>query len=286
MTFFPEAPPPKSLKPNSHTVNSSIQTFAPIRVVLPAFNEEKDLPRLLDRLQASLDAVGRQYEIIVVDDGSKDRTAEIAQEAAMRMPVRLVRHAVNQGLGRAMQTGLSVAADLGGVVVTMDADNSHDPRYIAEMVAVLERESVGLVIASRFRPGSQVQGVPWHRRMLSWGCFLAMKLALPYKGVRDYSTGFRAYSPAAIRALVEKYGDRLVEVSGFACMLEILAKLRTVGASAKEIPYTLRYDEKLGVSKLRIMRTLRQYGSVVSRFWMQAPARGWQRSLLLLVADV
>ncbi|WP_075089441.1 glycosyltransferase family 2 protein [Verrucomicrobium spinosum] len=267
-------------------MNPSLQSSAPIRVVLPAYNEEKDLPRLLDRLQASLNAMGRQYEIIVVDDGSRDRTAEIAEAAAGRMPVRLVQHTVNQGLGRAMQTGLSVAADLGGVVVTMDADNSHDPCYISEMVAVLERESMGVVIASRFRPGSLVQGVPWHRRMLSWGCFLAMKLVLPYKGVRDYSTGFRAYSPEAIKALVEKYGDRLVEVSGFACMVEILAKLRTVGTPAKEIPYILRYDEKQGVSKLRIIRTLRQYGSVVGRFWMQVPAGAWQRSLLLMVADV
>jgi hypothetical protein len=102
--------PSHLLKLNSLTVNSSINTLAPIRVVLPAYNEEKDLSRLLDRLQASVDAVVRQYEMIVVEEGSKGRTAEIAEDAALRMPMLLVRHAVNQGLGRAMQTGLTVAA--------------------------------------------------------------------------------------------------------------------------------------------------------------------------------
>ncbi|MEZ0388993.1 MAG: glycosyltransferase [Verrucomicrobium sp.] len=268
---------------------TSTLSRAPISVVLPAFNEEKDLPRLLERLKNSLESLGRPYHIIVVDDGSADRTAEIAEEAANRMPVLLIKHARNQGLGRAMQTGLSAAGKLGGIVITMDADNSHDPRYIGEMVEVLERKSVDVVIASRFRAGSQIHGVPFYRQMLSWGCFVAMKTVLPYAGVRDYSTGFRAYQASAINALVRRYGDCIVEVSGFACMLEILAKLRSVGARACEIPYTLRYDEKLGVSKLRIFRTLKQYATVVRRFWFQPSLMrngSLHRALLLMVPDL
>lgn len=244
----------------------------PVVVVLPAYNEERDLPRLLERLRTVLEAMDRVHEVIVVDDGSRDRTAEIVATMAGVMPVRLVRHVRNLGLGRAMQTGLAAAAETGGIVVTMDADNSHDPRYIADLVAVLEHQPVGVAIASRFRPGSRVLGVPWHRRLLSWGCFAMMKIVLPYPGVRDYSTGFRAYRPEVVGALCARYGEKLVEVSGFACMLEILAKLRGMGAGVKEIPYTLRYDEKLGVSKLRIVRTLKQYAFVVRKFWRQAPA--------------
>jgi hypothetical protein len=96
-----------------------------------------------------------------------------------------------------------------------------------------------------------------------------MKTVLPYRNVRDYSTGFRAYDSAIINRLMQRYGDRLVEQSGFACMLELLAKLRTVGARVVEIPYTLRYDQKLGASKLRIFRTLKQYWAVISRFAWQ-----------------
>lgn len=242
-----------------------------IAVVLPAYNEEKDLPALLDRLQAALQPLPYDYRIVVVDDGSKDRTAEIAAEAARRMPLRLVRHPQNMGLGRAIQTGLREASHISDVVITMDADNSHDPKYIAEMVAALEKRPVDLVIASRFRKGSVVKGVPLYRQFLSWGCFIAMRSAAPYSGVRDYSTGFRAYRATTLQRLIQRYGERLVEVSGFACMLEVLLKLRSIGTPALEIPYTLRYDQKLGASKLRLWRTLKQYYSVISKFWGPQP---------------
>lgn len=237
-----------------------------IAVVLPAYNEEKDLPILLNRLDAALSRLPWPYHIVVVDDGSSDGTAAIAEAASTAIPIHLVRHPRNLGLGRAIQTGLSEGRKFGGVVVTMDADNSHDPAYIADMVATLENEKADVVICSRYQKGSRVVGLSSFRRLLSFGCFLTMKALLPYARVRDYSTGFRAYDSAIISRLVHCYGDKLVEQSGFACMLELIAKLRTVGASVREIPYTLRYDQKLGASKLRLFKTLKQYWAVVSRF--------------------
>lgn len=237
-----------------------------IAVVLPAYNEEKDLPQLLKRLDESLSKLRRPFHIVVVDDGSADRTAAIAEEAALTMPVHLVRHPRNQGLGRAIQTGLTEARKFGGIVVTMDADNSHDPAYIADMIETFETQDVDLVICSRYQRGSKVVGLNAFRRMLSYGCYLTMKTLLPYRNVRDYSTGFRAYDSAIISRLVQRFGDRMVEQSGFACMLELMAKLRTISARVLEIPYTLRYDQKQGVSKLRVFRTLRQYYTVVNQF--------------------
>ncbi len=248
------------------------QNMTPVSVVLPAYNEEKDLPQLLARLHETLGASPRPYRIVVVDDGSADRTAEIAEEAARTMPVHLVRHPKNMGLGRAIQTGLTEARHFGGYIVTMDADNSHDPCYIEQMVHILESQPVDLVIASRYQKGSVIKGVPYYRQALSLGCFVLMKTMLPFRNVRDYSTGFRVYRASVISRLVQRFGDQLVEVSGFACMLELLAKLRSIGAKAVEIPYTLRYDQKTGVSKLRLFRTLRQYWTVVSKFRKPAPA--------------
>jgi dolichol-phosphate mannosyltransferase len=242
------------------------RTVDHIAVVLPAYNEEKDLPQLLRRLDSALRKLSRPYHVVVVDDGSADRTADIATEASWTMPVHLVRHAQNQGLGRAIQTGLTEARKFGGIVVTMDADNSHDPAYIANMIAEFESKDVDLVICSRYQRGSRVVGLNVFRRLLSFGCYLTMKSVLPYRNVRDYSTGFRAYDAAILDRLVARFGDRMVEQSGFACMLELIAKLRTVGARVREIPYTLRYDQKQGASKLRIFRTLRQYATVVSQF--------------------
>jgi dolichol-phosphate mannosyltransferase len=252
------------------------RTVEHVAVVLPAYNEQKDLPQLLKRLDVALRKLARPYHVVVVDDGSSDCTAAIATEAGWTMPVHLVRHPYNMGLGRAIQTGLTEARKFGGIVVTMDADNSHDPAYIEQMIEQFESKDVDLVICSRYQKGSRVVGLNAFRRFLSFGCFMTMKSLLPYRNVRDYSTGFRAYSSAILDRLVACFGDGLVEQSGFACMLELIAKLRTVGAKVIEIPYTLRYDQKQGASKLRLFRTLRQYANVVGKFaWRpveQAPA--------------
>jgi hypothetical protein len=127
-----------------------------------------------------------------------------------------------------------------------------------------------------FRKGSVVQGVPFLRQMMSWGCFLSMKLLLPYRNVRDYSTGFRAYSSAMLGRLISNSGEKIIQESSFACMLELLLRLRWLGARVEEIPYTLRYDLKEGVSKMRVWRTIKRYFGVVSRYWAldQLPQAG------------
>lgn len=251
-----------------------------IAIVLPAFNEEQDLPKLLARIQETLSEQPFRYQVIVVDDGSKDRTAEIAREAATRMPLTLIQHGVNRGLGMAMQTGLRAAAQSADAVITMDSDNSHDPANIPAMVKVLESGAANLVIASRFQKGSVVRGVPLYRQGLSIGCFLLMKTVVPFKNVRDYSAGFRAYDASILQRMILAYGqDKLVEESGFVCMLEILLKLRAIGATAAEIPYTLRYDLKAGASKLRIFRTLRRYLAVVNRYRAKLPTPALTGSL-------
>src|SRR5690606_4119545 len=125
---------------------------------MPAFNEERDLPGLLRRTKDAL-SPWATYQVLVVDDGSQDRTAEIVREAASWMPIILIQHPVNQGLGAAIRTGLKAASQLGDIVVTLDADNSQGPELIRSMV---ERIAGGadVVIASRFQPGSQEIGVP------------------------------------------------------------------------------------------------------------------------------
>jgi len=238
-----------------------------LAIVLPAFNEEKDLPNLLARIRETLTGQPFKYQVIVVDDGSKDRTAEIAEAAAHEMPLRLVKHGVNRGLGMAIQTGLVQAMKVAAAVLVMDSDNTHDPIFAFDMIRELEKGDSQLVIASRFQKGSVIQGVPAYRQFLSTGCFLLMKTLVPFKNVRDYSTGFRCYHSSILQQMARVYGeDKLVEESGFVCMLEVLLKLRAIGVRASEIAYVLRYDLKTGVSKLRIWRTLKRYLVVVNRY--------------------
>jgi len=238
-----------------------------IAIVLPAYNEEKDLPTLLENIRNTVSQMPFRYTVVVVDDGSKDRTADICREFAEKMPLKLVQHVVNKGLGEGIQTGLREGWLIGDAVIVMDADNTHNPAYILDMVKVIERGDADVVIASRFQKGSVIHGVPFFRQVLSWGCFLMMKTLLPYSNVRDYSTGFRAYRSLTLGRLINNSGEKIIQESSFACMLEILLRLRWVGARACEIPYTLRYDLKEGVSKMRIWRTIRRYFTVIGRYW-------------------
>ena len=231
-------------------------------VVLPAFNEEKDLPPLLQRIGSALSAAQCDYRILVVDDGSRDRTVEVIQEAQRTLPITLVKHPRNMGLGAAIRTGLTEASKQDGVVITMDADKSQDPALIPAMVRRIE-EGFDVVIASRFQEGGQEVGVAPHRVVLSHGAGIVMRAAVRFPGVRDYSCGYRAYTAEILRALQKAYGQDFVHENGFACMFELLVKLKKIGARASEVPLVLRYDLKSGPSKMRVGRTLARYGAVL-----------------------
>ena len=242
-----------------------------ITVVLPAYNEERDLPPLLERIGWALGNTRSVFQILVVDDGSTDGTAEAVEAAAAKLPVRLLRHPRNMGLGAAIRTGLQAAGKEAGAVITMDADNSHDPALIPLMVKRLQ-DGYDVVIASRFQEGGEEVGVPPHRRILSRTAGLLMLLAVRYPGVRDYSCGFRAYTTDILRKLAEAYGSDYVCENGFACMLELLFKLKKIHARAAEVPLVLRYDRKQGESKMQVMRTMSRYGAVLWNGFFTRPS--------------
>jgi dolichol-phosphate mannosyltransferase len=234
-----------------------------IHVLLPAYDEEQALPALLEAVAATLAGAGLAYRVVVVDDGSRDRTAAVAAAWGESHPLDLLRHPVNRGLGAAMASGLARVAPRAADddwIIALDADGTHGAQLLPDLVAAGTRNGWDLVIASRFAPGGQEVGVAPHRWLLSRGASLALRLAfrLP-PGVRDVSTGFKAYRGALLRRLASRWGERLVEEQGFACMAELLVKAAAIGAAIGEVPMVLRYDLKAGPSKMRTARTVRAY---------------------------
>jgi len=230
-----------------------------VRIVLPAYNEADNLPRLLAALQEAMEDNGIGYEVIVVDDGSRDQTPAIAERSADTLPVVLVRHAINQGLGAAMRDGLQTALDRAGprdIVITMDADDTHAPGLIVQMVRMIG-EGYDVVIASRYRAESRVYGVPIVRRVMSRAASLLMRLVFPIRGVRDFTCGYRAYRADVLRRAVDRYQGEFVNQDGFQCMVDILLKLRPLHLIFGEVPLLLRYDRKGGQSKMRVAQTAR-----------------------------
>ena len=255
--------PPKATAPAQVAVGTAAKPRSRVVVMLPAFNEEQDLPRLLQRIEQALKPWA-DYRVLVVDDGSKDRTAAVVRQAAQFMPVQLIQHRRNRGLGIAIRTGLVAACQLGEVVVTLDADNSQDPTLIRRMVRHVEAR-FDVVIASRFRPGAQEVGVPLLRRWLSRVANTGLRWVAPYPGVRDYTCGFRAYRADTLRVLMAHYGSNFVRENGFACMLELLLNLRRLEARVGEVALVLRYDMKSGASKMRVLRTTWRYAVTLFR---------------------
>lgn len=238
-----------------------------VYIVLPAYNEAEALPPLLCAIYETFDRTGIDYAVIVVDDGSRDETARVAREASFHMPVVLVEHGVNQGLAAAIRTGFRAAVAQSAaddVIVLMDADNTHPPALIHRMLESV-REGRDVVIASRYQPGSRVVGVPWHRNLLSLGARGLFRIAFPIKGVRDYTCGYRAYRENVLRKALADYGDNFVSEKGFSCMVDVLLKLRRYKLIMGEVPLILRYDQKGGVSKMRVAQTVWQTLALIFR---------------------
>jgi len=239
-----------------------------IWVVLPAYNEAENLPAIFDGLSKVVaDAYNLHANVILVDDGSKDATVEIARKSGGTIPVEVIENRVNQGLASTFMKGMQAAIRKAGdddIIVCMDADNTHLPGQIMRMVRDLQ-EGRDVVVASRYRTGSVVRGVPFHRRVLSRGMSFLFQLCFPIPGVRDYSCGYRAYRAGFLRRAIESRGDDLFSREGFACMVAILLRLHKEGAICSEVPLVLRYDQKIGASKMRVGSTvLKTFGVLLS----------------------
>jgi dolichol-phosphate mannosyltransferase len=231
-----------------------------ILIVLPAYNEESTLPPLLDAIAYHLEEMNYAYRVVVVDDGSSDRTGAIIDAAALDRPLVPVHHPQNLGLSEAIKTGLLKAVELAGprdIIVTMDADNTHTPGLIMQMVRMV-REGHDVVIASRYQRGARVIGVPWYRHLLSDVGSMIFRLLLPIPGVRDFTSGYRAYRAELLKEMFERFGERFIDEPGFSCMVDILLKMRPYPLIIGEVPLILRYDKKEGVSKMKVLKTVRQ----------------------------
>jgi dolichol-phosphate mannosyltransferase len=235
------------------------QTRTPeLIIVLPIFNERANLERVFESIREMADAEALVYRIVAVDDGSSDGSAELLDGLSSHLPLNVVRHAVNQGLGAAIRDGLIEALRLTSsdddVIVTMDSDESHTPGLIRTMLDKVE-QGADVVIASRFQPGAACHGVPFHRQCMSVGASWTFRMLFPTRGVRDFTCGYRAYRAGILARCLKEYGPALFEFDGFQCMVDLLLKLRSTGVTFAEVPLVLRYDLKQGKSKMRVLRT-------------------------------
>lgn len=258
-----------------------------ILVLLPAYNEELSLPTLLPKIASALSGIAEGYRIVVCNDGSKDRTGELLTRFAGELPLEVIEHKINRGLGETVRDLFERAAEIakpGDVIVRMDCDDTHEPDVIHSMVRKLD-EGYDLVIASRFQPGGGQVGVNGYRAFISRAANIFMKLFFPIRGVQEYSCGFRAYRAEIIQKAIRFYGNNFVQLKGlgFTGTLEKLVKLKMLHARFAEVPFMLRYDQKQSDSKM--VSSITTLGYLVMAVVYHWPWGGWRRSYAALLRE-
>jgi len=215
--------------------------------IIATYNERENLPRLVDQLQGLLP----EMEILVIDDRSPDGTGDwCRQREQTDARFSCIHRAGKLGLGSATIEGFQYA--LRGeydFVATMDADFSHDPKSLKQMVETIEADlckEFGVVIGSRYVQGGGIEGWPWGRHFSSRlvNGFARTFLRLT---TRDNSGAFRVYR----RATLERIDVERIEAQGYAYLEEILWRIRRAGIDMHEVPITFR-DRTKGKSKTNL----------------------------------
>lgn len=256
-----------------------------IYVLLPAYNEEDALRPLAAKIDGVMREMAMAYRIVVVNDGSRDRTAEICRELEREYPLHVITHRYNRGLGETARDGFEYIAEIASpddYVVRMDCDDTHEPRYIPALIAKLQ-EGNEVAICSRYAPGGGEMGLDLYRRTISRCANLLFKLVFPIRGVWEYTCGYRAYRASLIQDGMAIFGNKFIDLKGlgFTGTLEKLVKCRMMGARVAEVPFVLRYDQKLSVSK--VVTSITTLGCFVliikhSRYW-GAEGQRWKQAV-------
>ena len=226
---------------------SALLPFVDLSIVVPAYNEELRLPPTLAKLHAFLQTQPLRYEILVVDDGSKDNTIGVTEAAMATIPnLRVVRQMPNRGKGAAVRRGMLEAR--GQIRVMCDADGSMPAEELPKLLAPIIACKAEIAIGSRYVEGAKTDvKQPWYRVMWSRLCNRVIQKSL-VPGVRDTQCGFKAFTAEAARDLF-----RYARIDGWAFDLEILALARRRGFGIAEVGVEWKDDGRSRVNPLKDM---------------------------------
>ncbi len=224
-----------------------------VSIIVPTFREAKNIPVLTERIHEAMKAARIAYEVIVVDDNSQDGIEEaVNQLKKKKFPISIKVRLTERGLSSAVIEGFRLAK--GTVFAVMDADLSHPPEKIPELVAPIMGGSAEFVVGGRFVPGGSAEHFNWFRRLNAW---VSKTLARPFTTVRDPMAGFFAFPISILPDLT------LLNPLGFKIGLEVIVKGNP--RTTMEIP--IQFKERLyGESKLSIKEQVNYLRHIIRLF--------------------
>lgn len=220
--------------------------FVNISIVIPTYNERKNLPVLIDRLIIAFKENKLKGNIIVVDDGSPDGTGDMADEISKKLQNLYVLHRHGKlGIGSAYIAGFEYAIEKisSDIIFTMDSDLSHDPDCIPNFIDLCSK-GYDVVVGSRYIEGGGIENWPFYRRYMSRGANLLASTILGVN-VHDMTTGYRCYKKKVILSIDFK----TIKSNGYSFLEEILYRCIQKNFTIGETPIIFT-DRKYGNSKL------------------------------------
>jgi len=217
-----------------------------ISAVIPLYNEEEVIDEFSSRLIGSLQALGSDYEVIFVVEGTDATLAKVSQLSKQNPRVRVEYNQKRLGLGKALKKGLEMVDAGANYVLTMDSDLNHDPEEIGRLLKASEEADV--VVGCRSRSRGLVQELPFFKRMISASTNWILRRAFKMKS-SDITSGFRIYSTKAVESVREELVAKNFEVTA-----EILIRAKKKGFSITEVPISFKRRPR-GTSKLSFVKS-------------------------------
>jgi dolichol-phosphate mannosyltransferase len=232
-------------------------------VIIPAYNEGPNLGAVLQQLLELGPSL--PLSVIVVNDGSRDNTAEEAERFLGKLQLEIVTHPVNLGVPMTFYDGLVAAAakaDAGDCIFIMEGDGTSDLKVMPEMAhRVYNGDDV--VVASRYIRGGGYLNFPWQRTWGSYMVNLVLSVFFHVKGITDYTIFYRGYRAEVVQRALQHYGSAFVATKSFAANLELLLRVLPYTHRFSEVPLLYDYGLKKSQSKMNPFKTLREYQGLI-----------------------